>query len=150
MQVPVYIAEITPKNLRGGFTALHEVHVQLKIKNLLGASFWCYAYATLFLKFVLGCSSSIAYLIGSLVNWRIFALLGKFFELLLSQFYREYHGGLSLFVLIFRIDSLPDTVFWPSIHSWVPKVAGKPNTFRLENPIVDCIKQSFQVIVIQW
>ncbi|KAK4768263.1 hypothetical protein SAY87_003404 [Trapa incisa] len=48
--VPVYISEITPKNLRGGFTALHE--------------------------FVIGCSSSIAYVVGSLVNWRIFALLG--------------------------------------------------------------------------
>ncbi|KAK4779221.1 hypothetical protein SAY86_006749 [Trapa natans] len=48
--VPVYISEITPKNLRGGFTALHE--------------------------FVIGCSSSIAYVVGSLVNWRISALLG--------------------------------------------------------------------------
>lgn len=25
-QVPVYIAEITPKNLRGGFTTLHTVN----------------------------------------------------------------------------------------------------------------------------
>ncbi|OWM62968.1 hypothetical protein CDL15_Pgr020262 [Punica granatum] len=49
-QVPVYIAEITPKNLRGGFTALHE--------------------------FVIGCSSSIAYLVGSIINWRVFALTG--------------------------------------------------------------------------
>lgn len=29
-QVPIYIAEITPKNLRGGFTTVHQV----KLKNL--------------------------------------------------------------------------------------------------------------------
>ncbi|KAJ9682101.1 hypothetical protein PVL29_018136 [Vitis rotundifolia] len=48
--VPVYIAEITPKNLRGGFTTVHQLMI-------------C-------------CGSSITFLLGTLVNWRILALIG--------------------------------------------------------------------------
>ncbi|XP_062084660.1 sugar transporter ERD6-like 5 isoform X2 [Humulus lupulus] len=48
--VPVYIAEITPKNLRGGFTTVHQLMI-------------C-------------CGVSLTYLIGAFVNWRILALLG--------------------------------------------------------------------------
>ncbi|KAF3454407.1 hypothetical protein FNV43_RR04854 [Rhamnella rubrinervis] len=47
---PVYVAEITPKNLRGGFTSVYQI-------------------AT-------GTGASIAYLIGYFVNWRVLALLG--------------------------------------------------------------------------
>ncbi|KAF3454406.1 hypothetical protein FNV43_RR04853 [Rhamnella rubrinervis] len=47
---PVYVAEITPKNLRGGCTSVYEL-------------------AT-------GTGASIGYLIGSFVNWRVLALLG--------------------------------------------------------------------------
>lgn len=39
-QVPVYIAEITPKNLRGGFATTHQVkqnHYNFKLKNNLVA-----------------------------------------------------------------------------------------------------------------
>ncbi|XP_048325027.2 sugar transporter ERD6-like 5 isoform X2 [Ziziphus jujuba] len=49
---PVYVAEITPKDIRGGFTSFYQL-------------------AT-------GCGSSIAYLFGSFVNWRVLALLGAF------------------------------------------------------------------------
>ncbi|PON85517.1 Major facilitator, sugar transporter-like [Trema orientale] len=49
-QVPIYIAEITPKNLRGGFTTVHQLMI-------------C-------------CGVSLTYLIGAFVNWRILALLG--------------------------------------------------------------------------
>ncbi|GAB2211535.1 hypothetical protein Droror1_Dr00024850 [Drosera rotundifolia] len=48
--VPVYIAEITPKNLRGGFTALHQLMI-------------C-------------CGGSVMYLIGTIVLWRILAIVG--------------------------------------------------------------------------
>ncbi|KAL5061038.1 hypothetical protein RYX36_032642 [Vicia faba] len=48
--VPVYIAEITPKNLRGRFTALHQL--------------------------MISCGISLTYLIGAFVHWRILALIG--------------------------------------------------------------------------
>ncbi|KAJ4719531.1 Sugar transporter ERD6-like [Melia azedarach] len=48
--VPVYIAEITPKNLRGGFTTVHQLMI-------------C-------------CGVSMTYLIGAFLNWRTLALIG--------------------------------------------------------------------------
>lgn len=48
--VPVYIAEITPKNLRGGFTAAHQLMI-------------C-------------CGVSTMWLLGTIVRWRVLALLG--------------------------------------------------------------------------
>ncbi|GMY21364.1 sugar transporter ERD6-like 5 isoform X7 [Fagus crenata] len=48
--VPIYIAEITPKNLRGGFTTVHQLMI-------------C-------------CGVSITYLIGAFVYWRTLALIG--------------------------------------------------------------------------
>ncbi|KAL5156034.1 Sugar transporter ERD6-like 5 [Glycine soja] len=48
--VPVYVAEITPKNLRGTFTAVHQLMI-------------C-------------CGMSLTYLIGAYVNWRILATIG--------------------------------------------------------------------------
>ncbi|XP_050252618.1 sugar transporter ERD6-like 5 isoform X3 [Quercus robur] len=49
--VPIYIAEITPKNLRGGFTTVHQLMI-------------C-------------CGVSLTYLIGAFVKWRTLALIGK-------------------------------------------------------------------------
>ncbi|KAL5835570.1 hypothetical protein ACOSQ3_015127 [Xanthoceras sorbifolium] len=48
--VPVYIAEITPRNLRGGFTTVHQLMI-------------C-------------CGVSMTYLIGAFVTWRTLALIG--------------------------------------------------------------------------
>ncbi|KAF8017954.1 hypothetical protein BT93_H2990 [Corymbia citriodora subsp. variegata] len=48
--VPVYVAEVTPKNLRGGFVSL------------------C--------MLVIACGMSMTYIIGSVLNWRILACLG--------------------------------------------------------------------------
>ncbi|KAG4916897.1 hypothetical protein JHK87_054454 [Glycine soja] len=48
--VPIYVAEITPKNLRGAFTAVHQLMI-------------C-------------CGMSLTYLIGAYVNWRILATIG--------------------------------------------------------------------------
>lgn len=48
--VPVYISEITPKNLRGGFGTAHQ--------------------------FMLSLGSALVYFIGTVVNWRILALIG--------------------------------------------------------------------------
>ncbi|KAF8401594.1 hypothetical protein HHK36_012539 [Tetracentron sinense] len=48
--VPVYIAEITPKDLRGGFTTVNQLMI-------------C-------------CGASLAFLIGTVVNWRTLALIG--------------------------------------------------------------------------
>lgn len=52
--VPVYIAEITPMNVRGAFTSLCQL--------------------------MLGCGQALAFLIGSLVSWRTLALIGHFFS----------------------------------------------------------------------
>ncbi|XP_027353370.1 sugar transporter ERD6-like 5 isoform X5 [Abrus precatorius] len=48
--VPVYVAEITPKNLRGTFAAVHQFMI-------------CFGL-------------SVTYLIGSYLNWRILAIIG--------------------------------------------------------------------------
>ncbi|KAL6139289.1 hypothetical protein ACLB2K_064566 [Fragaria x ananassa] len=48
--VPIYIAEITPKNLRGAFTTVHQLMI-------------C-------------CGVSLTYLFGAFVNWRALALIG--------------------------------------------------------------------------
>ncbi|PNY16326.1 sugar transporter ERD6-like 5-like protein, partial [Trifolium pratense] len=48
--VPVYIAEITTKDLRGGFTAIHQLMI-------------CFGV-------------SLTYLIGAYLNWRVLALIG--------------------------------------------------------------------------
>ncbi|CAL0302275.1 unnamed protein product [Lupinus luteus] len=48
--VPVFVAEITPKNLRGAFTAIHQLMI-------------C-------------CGVSLTYLLGAYLNWRILALIG--------------------------------------------------------------------------
>ncbi|PIN08555.1 putative transporter (major facilitator superfamily) [Handroanthus impetiginosus] len=48
--VPVYIAEITPKNLRGAFTAVNQLMI-------------C-------------CGVSVMYLVGNFINWRVLALIG--------------------------------------------------------------------------
>ncbi|KAJ6434368.1 hypothetical protein OIU84_017968 [Salix udensis] len=53
--IPIYIAEITPKNLRGGFTTVHQLMI-------------CFGV-------------SITYLIGAFVSWRILALIGNISEL---------------------------------------------------------------------
>ncbi|GKV20585.1 hypothetical protein SLEP1_g30685 [Rubroshorea leprosula] len=48
--VPIYIAEVTPKDIRGGFTTVHQLMI-------------C-------------CGASISYLIGAFVTWRTLALIG--------------------------------------------------------------------------
>lgn len=48
--VPVYIAEVTPKDIRGGFTSVHQLMI-------------C-------------CGVSITYLIGAFATWRTLALIG--------------------------------------------------------------------------
>ncbi|GMY39321.1 sugar transporter ERD6-like 5 isoform X5 [Fagus crenata] len=48
--VPVYIAEITPKNLRGGFASVHQ--------------------------FMISFGSALTYFIGTVVSWRTLALIG--------------------------------------------------------------------------
>ncbi|XP_068659148.1 sugar transporter ERD6-like 5 isoform X2 [Aristolochia californica] len=49
-KVPVYIAEITPKNLRGGFTTVNQLMI-------------C-------------CGASLSYLLGTIVTWKALAILG--------------------------------------------------------------------------
>jgi len=48
--VPIYIAEITPKNLRGGFTTVNQLMICIGV--------------------------SIMYLVGTLITWRILAVIG--------------------------------------------------------------------------
>jgi SP family facilitated glucose transporter-like MFS transporter 8 len=58
--VPVYIAEISPKNLRGGLTTLNQLMI------------------------VIG--SSVSFLIGSLISWKTLALTGKFLSVSMLLF----------------------------------------------------------------
>ncbi|XP_034594900.1 sugar transporter ERD6-like 5 isoform X2 [Setaria viridis] len=49
-QVPVYISEITPKNLRGGFATVNQ--------------------------FMICCGASLAYVLGTFITWRTLAIIG--------------------------------------------------------------------------
>ena len=53
-QIPIFIAEISPKNLRGGLTTLNQLMI------------------------VVG--SSTAFLLGTVIPWRMLALTGKKFN----------------------------------------------------------------------
>jgi len=48
--VPVYISEITPKNLRGGFATVNQ--------------------------FMICCGASLAYVLGTFITWRTLAIIG--------------------------------------------------------------------------
>ncbi|XP_039813713.1 sugar transporter ERD6-like 5 isoform X2 [Panicum virgatum] len=50
--VPVYISEITPKNLRGGFATVNQ--------------------------FMICCGASLAYVLGTFITWRTLAIIGAF------------------------------------------------------------------------
>ncbi|KAJ4719536.1 Sugar transporter ERD6-like [Melia azedarach] len=72
--VPIYIAEITPKHVRGSFTALNPL--------------------------LMGFGQSFAFLFGSLINWRILALIG----------------------IIPGVIQLPGLFFVPESPRWLAKV----------------------------
>ncbi|XWS58248.1 hypothetical protein CRYUN_Cryun08bG0017800 [Craigia yunnanensis] len=53
---PMYVAEITTKNVKGAFTSLN-----------------------IFLQLMLCCGKALMFVVGSLINWRTSALIGHFF-----------------------------------------------------------------------
>lgn len=83
LQVPVYIAEITPMNVRGAFTSLCQVDIVLILHlswNSWTPLFLLYIYRPSCMQLMLGCGQALAFLIGSLVSWRTLALIGHFFS----------------------------------------------------------------------
>ncbi|RZB49471.1 Sugar transporter ERD6-like 5 isoform A [Glycine soja] len=64
--VPVYIAEIAPKNLRGAFTEVHQVKQYILYYDILDIILGSWVVVGL----------SLTYLIGAFLNWRILALIG--------------------------------------------------------------------------
>ncbi|WZZ63126.1 hypothetical protein YC2023_063233 [Brassica napus] len=61
--VPVYIAEITPKHVRGAFTSSNQVKHELYILMLR-------------IKLFQNCGLSLIYFFGTVINWRFLAIIG--------------------------------------------------------------------------
>ncbi|KAF8038977.1 hypothetical protein BT93_B1504 [Corymbia citriodora subsp. variegata] len=83
--VPVYIAEITPKSIRGAFTALNQ--------------------------FLICCGISLIYFLGTVVSWRILALIGCIpcvLQIFASFDGDDFIGVMSKFV-----------IQWGQFHGWV-------------------------------
>lgn len=74
-QVPVYIAEITPKNLRGGFAAVNQVKERNWI--LQKHVYVCDSSDKILWQLMICCGGSLAYLLGTVLTWRILAIIGK-------------------------------------------------------------------------
>ncbi|GLT78954.1 hypothetical protein SLA2020_504710 [Shorea laevis] len=99
--VPIYIAEITPKRVRGGFTALNPL--------------------------MMGFGQSLAFLYGSLLNWRILAAIG----------------------LIPGIIQLPGLFFIPESPRWLAKL-GRLKDFEaslqhLRGPNADITQEAAEI-----
>ncbi|KAL5995807.1 hypothetical protein ACLOJK_025877 [Asimina triloba] len=61
-EVPVYIAEITPKNLRGAFTTVHQAFIVVE--------------SLLMFQLMICIGVSLTYILGTIVRWRILSLIG--------------------------------------------------------------------------
>jgi len=77
-QVPVYISEITPKNLRGGFATVNQVLCLVKGEFIAGClELYLNKTASLFMQFMICCGASLAYVLGTFITWRTLATIGK-------------------------------------------------------------------------
>lgn len=102
-QVPVYIAEISPKNLRGALTTLNQLMI------------------------VIG--SSVSFLVGSLISWKILALTGKSSKkkFPLEKWLNNIHmfsffilkGLAPCIVLLFGLCFIPESPRWLVIFSTI-------------------------------
>ncbi|KAJ0431911.1 putative major facilitator, sugar transporter, major facilitator superfamily [Helianthus annuus] len=79
--VPVYIAEISPKELRGGLTTLNQVNLDAYISITFCFFFSKFELGTLqrfifclFIQFMIVTGSSISFLLGTVVSWRTLAI----------------------------------------------------------------------------
>ncbi|TXG65652.1 hypothetical protein EZV62_006927 [Acer yangbiense] len=75
--VPVYIAEITPQNIRGAFTATNQVNIRkhfwIVIVDLTKYSSASTNLSTV--QLLLGCGFSLMFFLGTFVSWRTLALV---------------------------------------------------------------------------
>ena len=77
-QVPVYISEITPKNLRGGFATVNQVLCLVKGEFIAEClELYLNKTASLFMQFMICCGASLAYVLGTFITWRTLAIIGK-------------------------------------------------------------------------
>ncbi|KAK7831504.1 sugar transporter erd6-like 16 [Quercus suber] len=101
---PTYLSEITPKNLRGGITSVSMVKLSLNYNMLASMCTFSLCGSLLSVtQAMIPVSVSVAYLIGSVINWRALALIGCFFHLLLyyisTELFHVYY-----YFLIFPIN----------------------------------------------
>ncbi|XP_030460628.1 sugar transporter ERD6-like 10 isoform X1 [Syzygium oleosum] len=75
--VPVYIAEITPKNVRGAFASFNQVRINLD-HYVFALSCQCVTFWSIFpeMQFMQACGFSLTYFVGTIVSWRTLALIG--------------------------------------------------------------------------
>lgn len=78
-QVPVYIAEIAPKNLRGGLATTNQVRFFFTIFYFLTNKYHLIGLVLIIivLQLMIVIGSSMSFLVGSVINWRELALAGK-------------------------------------------------------------------------
>lgn len=99
-QVPVYIAEISPKNLRGGLTTLNQLMI------VIGAS--------------------VSFMIGSLISWKTLALTGKYLEFLGKSLKKKspLETNEYMFLVLKRTCSLHCFAPWLVLHTRISPMAG--------------------------
>ncbi|XP_056166018.1 sugar transporter ERD6-like 10 isoform X1 [Syzygium oleosum] len=75
--VHVYIAEITPKKIRGAFASFNSVRIKLEHYELaLCCQYIAFRSIFLELQFMQACGFSLTYFVGTIVSWRALALIG--------------------------------------------------------------------------
>lgn len=72
-QVPVFVAEIAPKNLRGGLTAMNQVTTSSLNKYF----FMSFMGFTLSMQLMICCGMTTTFIVGTFVTWRNLVLTGK-------------------------------------------------------------------------
>lgn len=76
-KVPVFIAEIAPKNLRGSLTAANQVNIFKSCNSLKSQYEQVADIVFLFLQFMICGGVSVSFIIGNVLTWRTLALVGK-------------------------------------------------------------------------
>ena len=84
-QVPVYIAEISPQNMRGALGSVNQVYSYSQTSCLFwGKHFGLFMPTSLCILFILQLSVTLgimfAYLLGMFVPWRLLAVIGNIAE----------------------------------------------------------------------
>ena len=73
IKTPLYVAEISPKNVRG--TAVSMSQVQM-VKIMLLVKLYFANFALLIYQLTIMVGISFTFIVGSVINWRTMALIG--------------------------------------------------------------------------